>query len=548
MRNLLLQVPAQAAATAATPTLCDLGAGCTGGCAGAGVCLPWRTGATDTAAAAVSGCHCDAFAYGADCSAAADPACVATDHATLQLELYDAYGDGWTFASYAITDAATGLLADGALDSLCAGHTGSRSYCAVPGRCYRLDVSRGYFPSEIGWSLCGASGGAPYSGLFCVDSATGVCASHCAAGTSKVLLELQDSYGDGWKGAYYNVYGPDATQLYGGTLLDGASAENPLCLPQGACSVMMMEHVGENPGEVTYTLCGATFDVRDVVSVCVPAAGGACAATPVPYDRAGCAHPVPMYMFDRGNDGWGGATYTVRDPPSAAVVATGTLRAGFSGVDALCLADGCHALAVAPNATASRAASAEPFWSLCGHRGTVPYRGRVCVDNAYQLCYGLSGCQPLVSHALHADLQVGGGDIQMGPPGRDSPVSPCTQYTLSRPVSSSPVHFPLTHPPPPPPPPSPPPPPLPLPPLPPLSLSLPPPRPPAPRSPCSSRTWTPRTRSRWWTSTTRCTARSSCARCRYALGPPGNASSMWIVPHIQAHQPSCQVCPRPAWT
>jgi hypothetical protein len=27
------------------------------------------------------------------------------------------------------------------------------------------------------------------------------------------------------------------------------------------------------------------------------------------------------------------------------------------------------------------------------------------VDNAYQLCYGLSGCPPLVSHAYHSDLQ-----------------------------------------------------------------------------------------------------------------------------------------------
>jgi hypothetical protein len=337
-RNLLLQVPAQAAAASGHPSLCDLGAGCAGDCSGAGVCLPWRRADADADADAAgssgsssSGCHCDAFAYGADCSATADPACAAADHATLELELFDAYGDGWTFASYAITDAATGLVADGALDSLCAGHSGSRTYCALPGRCYRLDVSRGYFPSEIGWSLCGASGGAPYSGLFCVDSATGACAPTCAAGTSEVLLALHDAYGDGWKGGYYNVYGPEATQLYGGTLLDGTSAENVLCLPQGACSVVMMEYVGENPSEVSYSLCGATFDVRDVVSVCVQAAGtgaGTCTASPVPYATAGCAHaPVPMYMFDRGNDGWGGAVYTVTDPPpSSAVVANGTLR------------------------------------------------------------------------------------------------------------------------------------------------------------------------------------------------------------------------------
>ena len=39
-------------------------------------------------------------------------------------------------------------------------------------------------------------------------------------------------------------------QLYGGSLPDGMSGINNLCLPSGGCSVIMMESVGTEPTEV----------------------------------------------------------------------------------------------------------------------------------------------------------------------------------------------------------------------------------------------------------------------------------------------------------
>ena len=84
--------------------------------------------------------------------------------------MYDAYGDGWTYTSFAISDVSTGEVVSNAMDSLCYGSAGYRSYCLDIGSCYSFDVSRGYFPAEVEWKMCGINGGAPYSGIFCVTS------------------------------------------------------------------------------------------------------------------------------------------------------------------------------------------------------------------------------------------------------------------------------------------------------------------------------------------------------------------------------------------
>ena len=57
------------------------------------------------------------------------------------------------------------------------------------------------------------SGGAPYSGLFCIDDRGTDCTQQCDRGTALVPMQLTDSYGDGWNGAYYNVFSPDGTQV-----------------------------------------------------------------------------------------------------------------------------------------------------------------------------------------------------------------------------------------------------------------------------------------------------------------------------------------------
>ena len=78
---------------------------------------------------------------------------------------------------------------------------------------------------------------------------------------------------------------------------------------------------------------------------------------PTPLPSISCPTARPIYrlnLADAGGDGWQGASYRVynaSDYPNVAetpssMVANGTLASGFSGVDWLCLADGCYEIDV----------------------------------------------------------------------------------------------------------------------------------------------------------------------------------------------------------
>ena len=162
---------------------CDLEAGCTNGCGGAGVCMPVRITHTASSSSSSSAssyssyssslssssslstlphshhsydnlqtivspspsitrdstlyCHCDTGSYGPLCRSPKPPMCVSSNH-TMTLDLYDSLGDGWTFTNYAITNVRTGMIVDGAFDSMCAGKQDQRIYCVLPGRLYHV--------------------------------------------------------------------------------------------------------------------------------------------------------------------------------------------------------------------------------------------------------------------------------------------------------------------------------------------------------------------------------------------------------------------------
>jgi hypothetical protein len=132
-------VPAQDTKLAA----CDLGAGCLENCADQGICLPVRLGTDITYEGPSKGppyvpsttlyCHCDTGYYGPTCIFTSPPMCQADHHSSLKLDLYDSFGDGWTFANYALTSASTGMIVDGAFDSLCSGKVAQRKYCVTEG-------------------------------------------------------------------------------------------------------------------------------------------------------------------------------------------------------------------------------------------------------------------------------------------------------------------------------------------------------------------------------------------------------------------------------
>lgn len=432
-RNLLLQVPRDDGAFGS----CDLGEGCPSHCSGAGICLPVPlpsyAAAYQRSPVALT-CHCNVGTYGEACDSAVDAFCKAP-HFSAQVSLYDTFGDGWSFASYALTNLDTGLVVDDALDALCTGTQDGYSFC-VPDGCYAMEVSSGKLPHEVGWSIdgCGLAGGAPFTGGgICVSGGGATCAPSCHNGGAPQPLQLSDLGHDGWTGAYYAAFTQDGQLFAGGTLIDGSAGTHTLCLPRSACYYVMLLLDGQAPAEVSFSLCGRTAYAGQVLEVCV-GADNACEAHPLSAPgsqaaKASCAASNSTYldlsMFSLQANGWGSTEYRVGMVPGAAAAAAGalvgSLPAGqFGRTDGLCLPDGCHNLTVgSPPGLSPSADSKLDFWFLCGERGLVPWRAQVCVERAFGLCFGLTGCPVLKTylprsegHVLvlhHTDTEPGAG-------------------------------------------------------------------------------------------------------------------------------------------
>lgn len=68
----------------------------------------------------------------------------------------------------------------------------------------------------------------------------------CLLDSASVMLQMFDSFGDGWDSAYYNVLSQDGKLLYGGNLPPQWKKEsaNELCLKKSQCSIIMLESLG----------------------------------------------------------------------------------------------------------------------------------------------------------------------------------------------------------------------------------------------------------------------------------------------------------------
>lgn len=76
----------------------------------------------------------------------------------ITFSMLDSYGDGWNEAAFTIIDETTRTIASYAYDSFSYGYREDRSFC-LPIGCFILNVAKGLYPSEVGWSLNLLSGG-----------------------------------------------------------------------------------------------------------------------------------------------------------------------------------------------------------------------------------------------------------------------------------------------------------------------------------------------------------------------------------------------------
>lgn len=403
-RNLLLQAPKLS--TEYGDEYCGVTSNnCPQDCNRQGICMPLHPqvgkpvsdeGAGSTNPTPMM-CQCDYGWYGTSCGLSLDPLCPEHGSHNVKIYLYDASGEGWSFATYSISDLSSGAIVGGAMDSMCYGSEAHHSYC-LPDGCYKFEVSKGQFPGENEWKMCGITGGTPFSGEFCIRS--GHCLFQCTDGNF-VDITMEDSLGQGWNGAYYEIYTPDGRLKYGGGLLTGSAGVHTLCLPTG-CSYVMMESTSSasTNGDMKYDICGRRGTAKTVTEVCIQE-DGSC-LTPSALNNFDC--PVEdtstvMYLFDRGGDGWGGASYSIQSDTKSIDIG-GTLKIGFSASQPICLPDGCYDFSVLPGSH-----DPEIFWNLCGHRGVAPFESQLCVEKNFNFCYGLSGCPALKSYLHHSDAQ-----------------------------------------------------------------------------------------------------------------------------------------------
>lgn len=382
-RNLLLQTPRPSN----TFSSCGLGDGCPASCNDKGFCAPPRVGDNYTI------CHCDKGLDGSTCTGRSNSCRVKTTDLKMA---DDGAGGGWNFAKFAIVDA-NGLVVENALDSMQQGEASvdSRQYCLDLGS-YSIYVTRGLNPSTVLWQLCEFVGGAPFRGDFVVEKG-GKCSFICQG--IPVDLKLNSKSGTGWHDAYYAIYSEfSGVQILGGTLTSDESMSQSICL-QNECYLLYLERQGDSPNDISFEACGVKGSRYDVIRICIDSSG-ACAASLVSAPNnekcaSSNASQVVFNMFSPSLNGWGDNSFELSDASHDLSVKWSN-NPGFFSISSLCLNDGCYKYVVGGD---NSSLYDEIFWLTCGLRGHSPWNTQLCVDHAYNLCYGLTGCPVLKSYA-----------------------------------------------------------------------------------------------------------------------------------------------------
>jgi len=228
----------------------------------------------------------------------------------VQLNMVDAFGDGWNDAGYTISDLAGNLLFEGSLDdaqfsvdndNFAGPEFGFDMLCLEPG-CYNISVTPGDWGSEVSWDLSIedgtvlVAGGAPDSqtisvgGAVCGCTDAGACnydalatdedgsceyltcagctdttsCSYDALATIEdgsccysncVDVQMFDSFGDGWNGAVYTLSTVDGVEVGSGTIDVGSAATDSYCLADGCYTITVGG--GTYDSEITWTVLGA---------------------------------------------------------------------------------------------------------------------------------------------------------------------------------------------------------------------------------------------------------------------------------------------------
>ncbi|MCB0791996.1 MAG: hypothetical protein H6595_00085 [Flavobacteriales bacterium] len=164
--------------------------------------------------------------------------------------MYDSFGDGWNGGTFVIREQpANTIVSSGTLNN---GYLGTQQVdlggaCGT-GNCdtYTMVLTSGSYPTEVSWNLIGgttivATGFAPTNVTLCLD-------------TGCYVMQMFDSFGDGWNGATWALYDANNAVVQSGTLGSGSIGQATIPLDaSGPCS---------SSGPVTASDC------PDAVNIC----------------------------------------------------------------------------------------------------------------------------------------------------------------------------------------------------------------------------------------------------------------------------------------
>jgi len=199
-----------------------------------------------------------------------------------------------------------------------------------------------------------------YNSAATVDD--GSCAYPCT--DNALVLNMVDSWGDGWNGNLWTMTDPLGNVVATSTLSTGSAGTDTLCIADGCYTIECGG--GSFQSEVSWDLVDASGAIvlsggaSNTVSTTLDL-GGMCAAygctdptasnysATATIDDGSCNYAcldneVVMGMFDSYGDGWNGSTYDIST--GGVSVATGGLLTGYFAYDTLCLPTGCYDVTV----------------------------------------------------------------------------------------------------------------------------------------------------------------------------------------------------------
>ena len=166
------------------------------------------------------------------------------DAGCYSFNMLDSYGDGWNGATASITTATGELLFSGTLE------VGSSETVLFS------------FNSDCGYvSGCTDANALNYNPEATIED--GSCTYDSSCDAYMVMMQMDDSFGDGWNGAAYEI-SSDGALIASGTLLEGSLGVDDLCLDAACYTISVAE--GTYPTEVSWTLTLMYDDIMEIIA------------------------------------------------------------------------------------------------------------------------------------------------------------------------------------------------------------------------------------------------------------------------------------------